>query len=137
MDENTRDKIVDHTQELENIYKQRRQWLYASSIVYTGIIILIFGWNYLDSLHNNQIWWVVISLSLLISVNWWYWTMESLSILIRSIYDEYQILNEVTLNIKEMKELLVKYKENEQDELRNDGKSLNSSPTNKLPNNKK
>ena len=137
MDENTRDKIADHTQELEKIYKQRRQWLYASSIVYTGIIILIFGWNYLDSLHNNQIWWVVISLSLLISVNWWYWTMESLTILIRSIYDEYQILNEVTLNIKELKTLMVEYKENEQDELRNDGKSLNSSPTNKLPNNKK
>jgi hypothetical protein len=106
-------KIKDHTEELEKIYKQRRQWLYASSIVYTGVILLIFGWDYVDSLHNDKIWWVVISISLLISVNWWYWTMKSLATLVRSIYDEYEILNEVTDNIEELREVIVTYRLNE------------------------
>lgn len=102
----TANKLKEHAVDLEIIYKQRRRWLYASSIVYSSVIILIVGWDYLDSVHNNHIWWAVISLSMLISVNWWYWTMKSLSTLVRSVYSEYEILNEVTEDIEYVKILL-------------------------------
>lgn len=102
----TESKIKDYADVLDKINEQRRMWLYASLIVYTGVIFLIFGWGYLEDLHNTQIWWVVISLSLLISVNWWYWTMHSISILVKSIYNEYEILQEVTTDITHVKIIL-------------------------------
>lgn len=101
-------KIKDHTIELEKIYDQRRKWLFASSIVFTSVILVIFGWDYIDSYENKKIWWVLISLGLLISVNWWYWTMRSLAILVRSIYAEYTILSEINTDIEELKEILKK-----------------------------
>jgi hypothetical protein len=96
-------KIKDHTEELEKIYAQRRQWLFASSVVFTTIILVIFGWDYIDSCNDRRIWWVLISLGLLLSVNWWYWTMKSVSTLVRSIYSEYEILNEITSEIEELR----------------------------------
>jgi hypothetical protein len=74
--------------------------------VYTAVIFLIFGWNYLDAMHDSKIWWVVISLSLLISVNWWYWTMKSLSELASSIDSEYKILSDITDSIEQVKIIL-------------------------------
>lgn len=96
-------KIKDHTEELEKIYAQRRQWLFASSVVFTTIILVIFGWDYIDSCNDRRIWWVLISLGLLLSVNWWYWTMKSVSTLVRSIYSEYEILNEITAEIEQVR----------------------------------
>jgi hypothetical protein len=97
--------IQEHTEVLEKIYNQRRKWLYASSIVYTGIILIIFSWDYLTEYASGTIWWCLISVGLLISVNWWYWTMKSLSDLVRSIYTEYELLSEISDDIDELKEI--------------------------------
>jgi hypothetical protein len=99
-------KIKDHTENLEKIYKQRRIWLYASSIVYSGIILIIFGWDFIIEHTDRTLWRAVISFGLLISVNWWYWTMQSISTLVRSMHDEYSILTEVTTDIKQVKVIL-------------------------------
>lgn len=99
-------RINDHTKKLEKIYKQRRMWLYVSSILYSGIILIIFGWDFIIEHTDRKLWWAVISFGLLISVNWWYWTMKSISTLVRSMHDEYIILNEVTTDIKHVKVIL-------------------------------
>lgn len=93
-------KIKEHTEKLEKIYKERRMWLYASSIVYTAIILIIFGWDFLIKHSNQTVWWSVISIGLLISVNWWYWTMKSIGELVRSIYTEYEMLNDISEDIE-------------------------------------
>ena len=61
---------------------------------------------FLDSYNNKTIWWVFISLGLLVSINWWYWTMRSIATLLRSIYTEYTILNEITVDIEELKDVM-------------------------------
>jgi len=96
-------KLKDHTDALEKIYQQRRLWLYASSVVFTAIILVIFSWDVIDTQFPKSIWWVLISIGLLVSVNWWYWTMKSLTTLVRSMHAEYEILNEVTTDIAHVK----------------------------------
>lgn len=103
---NQNTRIIDHTKDLEKIYNQRRWWLYASSIVYTGLIFTIFGWDYLVKCASDRVWWVLISIALLISINWWYWTMRTIRNLIVSMYNEYHILNEINTDIAELKIIL-------------------------------
>lgn len=102
--------IKEHTAVLEKIYKQRRHWLYASSIVYTAIILTIFSWDYLTTCTTHKVWWVLISLGLLVSVNWWYWTMRSIASVVRSVYSEYEILNEITTELRDIKEEVKNHK---------------------------
>lgn len=99
-------KIKDHTDALEKIYKQRRIWLFSSSIVYTAIIFVIFSWNYLVEYAPDKVWWAMISVGLILSINWWYWTMRSLTTLVRSIYYEYEMLSEITEDIDHVKIIL-------------------------------
>ena len=109
MDDNTR-KIKDHTDELEVIYRQRRLWLYASSLVVTAVIGIIVSWFYLSRLNNDLIWWGIISVSLIVSVNWWYWTVSAIGKIVRAVHSEYQILNEITLDLEHIK-IIVNCKE--------------------------
>lgn len=106
-------KIKQHTKNLEKIQKQRKMWLYASSIVYCAIVLVIFGWDYLAEHTNRKMWWAVISFGLIVSMNWWYWTMQSLKTVVQSVFEEYEILYEVTTNIDDLKVLMKRYKENE------------------------
>lgn len=103
--------IKDYTNELDIMYAQRRKWLFFSSLVFTFILGLIVSWQYLESLDNAVIWWGVISGSLILSVNWWYWTMHSIGKLLRSIYAEYQLLNDIIIDISEIKEIIKVEKE--------------------------
>lgn len=113
------ERIADHTKELEKIYSQRRKWLYVSSIVYTAIIFAIFGWDYLTQHISSRIWWVLISLSLLVSINWWFWTMKSIRTLVYSMYLEYQLLHELHSEIDELKVVILEYKREEDEYKRN------------------
>lgn len=101
-----------HAEDLDRINNQRRLWLYASSIVLIGIIFIIFGWNWIDNYHSMGIWWIVISSILVISVNWWYWTMRVIRILLQHQQVEYDllkcILNDVNMAKDDIKFLAQK-----------------------------
>jgi hypothetical protein len=98
-----RGTINEHAAELEIIYRQRRMWLYASLIVVVAVGGIIASWFYLSSLNNNLIWWGIISVSLIVSINWWYWTVSTIGKLVRAIHNEYQILNEISTDLEHVK----------------------------------
>ena len=99
----TKDLIEENDRDLDNINQQRRTWMYASSAVVVGIVLLIFGWEWLENFHSKSIWWVVVSGMLILSVNWWYWTMRVMLRLIRHQKMEFHIINELVHDIKELK----------------------------------
>jgi hypothetical protein len=106
MTNNKNTQLSEKILQLEKVYVQRKWWLYASSLVYTILIVVIFSWDYLVNNVSNRLWWVGISLALLVSINWWYWTMRSLASLIQSIYVEYGILDELRVEIDEIKRII-------------------------------
>ena len=93
-----------HCIDLDKINQQRRLWLYASSIVFTGIIALIFTWDWLDHFHSSTLWWGIISLMLLLSINWWYWTMRVVKILLCHQQAAQELLKHLVEHIAEARE---------------------------------
>jgi hypothetical protein len=97
---NTQRLIDENNRDLDQINEQRRTWLYASSVVVVAVVVLIFGWEWLDTLHSKTLWWLIASGMLVLSVNWWYWTMRVMLRLINHQKIEFAIIQELLTDIK-------------------------------------
>lgn len=69
------DRLFKLLKDIEQSNTQRKYWIFASSFVFVGVIFYILGWHWIQQLANPYIDWILISVGLLISMNWWYWTM--------------------------------------------------------------
>jgi hypothetical protein len=97
-------KLKNYFQEIENINRQRRYWLIASSLVFFLVILVIGFWNHLTQLEDLWVLWVLFSLSILISVNWWYWTMGYIRKSLLHQLTVIEILSDITYDINMVKE---------------------------------
>ncbi len=95
--------LEQHTREINRINEQRRAWLIASSIVFSCVILLIVSWDWISGLHASSIWWGIVSLMLLVCMNWWYWTMKVIHHLLQHQSNEYAIISELLDDIKQLK----------------------------------
>ena len=99
----TEAEVVQHEADLEKLHDQRRKWLWASSIVFWAIVLIIFAWDWIDGFGSKSVWWVIVSAMLIISINWWYWTMRVIRKLIVHQEIEYSILKSILIDIAEVK----------------------------------
>lgn len=110
MSQNLTDLIEQHERQLNSLNRQRHWWLWASSVVFTGIIFTIFSWEWLDNLESKTIWWVIVSLMLIVSINWWYWTMRVVRIVITHQSLEYRILKSILKDVRLVRKEFKKFK---------------------------
>lgn len=103
MNRRTKDLLTKHSKDLNRINQQRRWWLYASSVVLFGIISLIFAWDWLDDFHSKTVWWFIASTMLIISVNWWYWTMKVIKRIIEHQEIEFDLITSIMTELREVK----------------------------------
>jgi hypothetical protein len=96
-------QLNSHSQTLENLNRQRILWLRISGFIAVSILIILFDWNLIYK-YNLSI--LVVSIGLLVSVVWWYWTMSIIRKLIEARINETRILVMMSLDIEEMKTLL-------------------------------
>lgn len=92
-----------HNLKINYLNSQRQYWLYASSVAVSGIILLMVFWDFLDGMRSTTIWWIIVSIMLIVSINWWYWTIKLIRILIDQRKDEIKIINELVIDIKLIK----------------------------------
>lgn len=92
-----------HARNLDNVGHQRRIWLWSSTVVVICTFTLILLWEWLDSILTKNIWWIVVSASFIISMNWWYWTMKVIKIMIQTQTMEYQLIQSILTDIAEIK----------------------------------
>jgi len=103
MNEQTKKLILEFNKSINRLKNQRKIWL-ISSLVFaiSAILIIIFSEN-IAKFYSSNLWWAVSALTLIISVNWWYWTIS----LIRDVLDHQtnviKILSEITTDVKEIK----------------------------------
>lgn len=98
-------KVIEANQEdLEKMNDQRRAWLWASSIVFWAIIVIIFAWDWIDGLNSKSVWWFIVSCMLILSINWWYWTMRIIRKLIAHQNLEYNVLISILKDIGKIKQ---------------------------------
>lgn len=97
-------KILEKNQlDLEKLHDQRRAWLWASSVVFWAIIVIIFAWDWLDGLGSKSVWWFIVSCMLILSINWWYWTMRIIRKLIAHQEVEYDLLKSILTDLSKIK----------------------------------
>lgn len=103
MNLNSKKIIEENQKELDSIHDQRRIWLWASSIVFWAIIFIIFFWDWLDGLGSKSVWWFIVSCMLILSINWWYWTMRVIRKLVNHQSVEYDLLKSILRDISRIK----------------------------------
>ena len=91
---------------LNKINQERRRWLYVSSVVYLGLIFLIFTFDSVFGSASKTTWWAMLSVMIIISINWWYWTIKVLVRLLNQRQTELQIMAEIIVNLQTVKETI-------------------------------
>ncbi len=89
--------------DLEITNKQRRRWLQFSSLVVIATLVIIYEWAEIVALKSPTLWSIIIGGMLILSINWWYWTM---SFVRKGIYQQlvmFEILQCILDDIKEVK----------------------------------
>jgi hypothetical protein len=108
------DKIYKQLQEgeaeLDRINRQRKLWLIASSGVFVSIMLFIFFKDWVIWLQTTILWWVIVSLMLLVSLNWWYWTMKVIRRLLANHETEYNLIRLLILELKEIRQQVAELK---------------------------
>ena len=94
------EQIQEHIRELKQYDRQRVFWLRLSGFVAIAILVAISDWNYIIS---NEYTWGWITLGLILSVVWWYWTMMLIRKLLHHREVESHILLQITKDIQKIK----------------------------------
>lgn len=97
------DKFKNIINDLDQANDQRRKWLYASSVFFVGVIFYIAFWGWIHDLHKPWIEWSFISIGLVVSVNWWYWTMSLVRKYIGHQKTVIEVLSDIVRDVKFVK----------------------------------
>jgi hypothetical protein len=87
---------------INEINDRRRRWLYASSLVFFTLVVTIFKWPSISDIHEPSIWWVVVAVLLVVSVNWWYWTLHVINTLLENQRSQIEVLKVIIDNLHEI-----------------------------------
>ena len=91
-------------EELAKINKQRELWLIASAGVFVSFLLFIFLKDWVIWLQTTVLWWIIVSIMLIISVNWWYWTMIVIRRLMANKENEYNLIRLLIIELKEIRQ---------------------------------
>lgn len=92
-------KISHHLNHLKLFDNQRRAWLFLSALVIVVVFKIIFGWN---NLNEGHMLWIFVSLGLMVSITWWYWTMKLIRDLIEQRREEGEIMMDIVYHIRDV-----------------------------------
>jgi hypothetical protein len=97
--------LENHLEEIKKINAQRKAWLVLSVLGYISAGAVIFDATRLDELH---ILWAVISLGIMLSVVWWYWTMSIINKVLTHRTNEIAVLIDLYDEVKSIKKDIFK-----------------------------
>jgi hypothetical protein len=92
-------QLQQHIQQIKQFDKDRIFWLRLSGFVAISILLIILDWTFLGF---KTIHWSLISVGLILSVTWWYWTMKLVKELLNHRLAEIEILTDIIGDIKEI-----------------------------------
>lgn len=95
--------MLDFNKSIVKLKEQSRLWLMASSVIAVGVMLTIVFSENISNLYSVRIWWTVGSIGLIVSVNWWYWTLSLIRTLLNHQINIVKILSEITTDVKGIK----------------------------------
>jgi len=94
-------KLKQHLARLKKFDTERKGWLILSAFVVVSVIGTIFNWKFIIDEHLV---WLIISIGFSLAVCWWYWTMKLIRHLLESKTVEYEILDDLVITLRDIKE---------------------------------
>lgn len=101
------DVLKAHLSSLNQIDQQRIIWLRISGFIAVAILSIIFSW---DTIYRNHLSVLVVSLGLIISVIWWYWTMIIIRKLVTARVEENKLLSQLAQDFNDLKIEIQRFK---------------------------
>lgn len=101
--EHTQKLLEKFKSDIIRLNKQRVQWIAFSLIIFVVVTLIIFFSETINHLHSHSIWYIIGSVGLLLSINWWYWTLTLIQNVLQHQIDTVIILSEITNDVKEIK----------------------------------
>lgn len=100
------DQLKQHIKNLEKFNKDRLFWLRLSGLVTISILLIIVNWTFVDT---GKIYWILVSIGLILSAAWWYSTMRLIREIINHRLVEIEILSSIIEDIQEIKQDVRKF----------------------------
>jgi hypothetical protein len=101
--------LKSHLSSLRSIEKQRIIWLRLSGFIAVAILAIIFNWEVIYRHHLSIL---VVSLGLVVSVVWWYWTMIIIRKLITARMTENKLLLQLVDDFEDLKKIIKELEKN-------------------------
>lgn len=98
-----------HIQEIKQFDRDRIFWLRLSGFVAIVILLLVIDWAFLGI---NNFYWILVSVGMVLSATWWYWTMKLIRELLAHRLIEIEILSELVNDVKEIRKDVKKIDQN-------------------------
>ena len=95
--------LAAYHEDIEKLNRQRHVWMVASSLVFIGVIFIVVAWSPVVNFHSPVLLWALGSTGLLITVNWWYWTMMFVRRILMHQRNIAYILGEITVEVQDVK----------------------------------
>lgn len=103
MDKKTTRLLIQHEKDLETINNRRYWWSWSSLCTVISIIFLTTTWEWLNHIQSERLWWMIVSAMIIVAINWWYWTIRILRIMITHQRIEYELIKSILHDIKLLK----------------------------------
>jgi membrane protein YdbS with pleckstrin-like domain len=94
-------KLTQHLTRLKKFDTERKGWLILSAFVVVSVIGTIFNWKFIIDEHLV---WLIVASGLTLAVCWWFWTMKLIRHLLESKTVEYEILDDLVITLRDIKE---------------------------------
>lgn len=96
-------KFIKINYKLSIFNKERAIWMIVSGFMIAFLITIAISWNTILETHNPKIWGAIGLTLVIVTVNWWYWTMGLVKRLLEFQKDEIVILQEIVDDIRTIK----------------------------------
>lgn len=102
--------LEDYNQRIKNIRLQKRSWLAVSISFVIILLTLVLEWGNISAVNSTYLWVFTFAVLILTSIVWWFWTMRIMSTFLNHRKQEIMILEEIVVDIKQMKRDIEKLK---------------------------
>lgn len=104
-------ELPDYDTLINLLKKQHQVWVIFSLIIYVIVIVLIILWDVISEIKSMTFWWSAVVFVLILSISWWYWTMDLVMRMIDQHTKTIELLRSITTELKEVRKDLTKYDE--------------------------
>lgn len=98
---------------LKNINSHRKLWNASLVLVFVLVCSLIAFWDFISENESIFVWTTVGFITLSVLINWWYWSIKVLLVILKFQKNEVNIVGNLLIEVKELRLQLIEISKDE------------------------